>query len=30
MSYLPENMVQLGSRRNVMREILEYGLMRAR
>ena len=30
MSYLPENMVQLGSRRNVMREIREYGLLRAR
>ena len=30
MSHLPENMVQLGSRRNIMREIREYGLHRAR
>ena len=30
MSHLPENMVQLGSRRNIMREIREYGLLRAR
>ena len=30
MSNLPENMVQLGSRRNIMREIREYGLIRAR
>ena len=30
MSYLPEHMVQLGSRRNIMREIREYGLLRAR
>ena len=30
MSALPERMVQLGSRRNIMREIREYGLIRAR
>lgn len=30
MSNLPESMVQLGSRRNIMREIREYGLIRAR
>ena len=30
MSNLPENMVQLGSRRNIMREIREYGLLRAK
>ena len=30
MSFLPEDMVQLGSRRNIMREIREYGLLRAR
>mgnify|MGYP005778100047 CR=1 FL=1 len=30
MSALPERMVQLGSRRNIMREIREYGLLRAK
>ena len=30
MSALPESMVQLGSRRNIMREIREYGLLRAK
>ena len=29
MSNLPEKMVQLGSLRNILREIREYGLLRA-
>ena len=27
---LPESLIQMGSKRNIMREIREYGLLRAR
>lgn len=30
MSNLPQDLVQMGTKRNIMREIREYGLLRAR